>query len=314
MVTTDLDINKAGIYDVTYEVTDSDGNKNSITIEITIKEKEEVPVKDPSFEVILEASKSVLNPGEEFEVTAKISNMRNIENGLMVIIGQFEYSTEELEIIGITGENGWNIDKDSFNKNNFKFVTDNGEFINSNIFKIRLKVKENINEVTNISFKLKSILGSDGNADIETKDTELQLSIEEKLNISSDKYVIEENIISRVLPETTFAEFKNNITINREFSIVDKDGNVLQDEDIIKNDMTLKIGDNLEMSLIVIGDVNKDGRITVTDLAQLKFHYIEKVLLEGNNLKAGDINGDGKVSLTDVAQLKLILVDLIELK
>ena len=78
--------------------------------------------------------------------------------------------------------------------------------------------------------------------------------------------------------------------------------------------MTLKIGDNLEMSLIVIGDVNKDGRITVTDLAQLKFHYIEKVLLEGNNLKAGDINGDGKVSLTDVAQLKLILVDLIELK
>ncbi len=316
MVTTDLDINKAGIYDVTYEVTDSDGNKNSITIEITIKEKEEVPVKDPSFEVILESSKSVLNTGEEFEVTAKINNMRNIENGLMVIIGQFEYSTEELEIIGITGENGWNIDKDSFNKNNFKFVTDNGEFIkdNSNIFKIRLKVKENINEVTKISFKLKSILGSDGNADIETNDVELQLPIEEKLNISSDKYVIEENIISRILPETTFAEFKNNITINREISIIDKDGNVLQDDGIIKNDMILKIGDNLEMSLIVIGDVNKDGRITVTDLAQLKFHYIEKVLLEGNNLKAGDINGDGKVSLTDVAQLKLILVDLIELK
>ena len=75
--------------------------------------------------------------------------------------------------------------------------------------------------------------------------------------------------------------------------------------------MKLKVGDSLEFSLVVIGDINEDGKITVTDLAQLKFHYVEKIILQGNNLKAGDVNGDGRITLTDIAQLKLIIVDLI---
>ena len=45
--------------------------------------------------------------------------------------------------------------------------------------------------------------------------------------------------------------------------------------------MKLKVGDSLEFSLVVIGDINEDGKITVTDLAQLKFHYVEKIILQG---------------------------------
>ena len=319
-ITTDLDITKAGIYNVKYEVTDTDGNSNSITIKITIKKKAEIPGQNSNFSVVLESPKDVLNPGDEIELNAKISNMENVDKGLIVILGQFEYDTEKIEILGFAGENGWNMDKDFFNKNNFKFVTDNGEFIKENgiIFKVRIKIKEEITVPTDIIFKLKSIIGSNGDYDIEAKDTSMQLHVEEMVEeparISSDKYLIEKDTISRILPETTFAEFKNNVTANREITIIDENGNRIGDNDIIKTNMKLKVGDSLEFSLVVIGDINEDGKITVTDLAQLKFHYVEKIILQGNNLKAGDVNGDGRITLTDIAQLKLIIVDLIQLR
>ncbi len=319
-ITTDLDITKTGIYNVKYEVTDTDGNSNSITIKITIKKKAEIPGQNSNFSVVLESPKDVLNPGDEIELNAKISNMENVDKGLIVILGQFEYDTEKIEILGFAGENGWNMDKDFFNKNNFKFVTDNGEFIKENgiIFKVRIKIKEEITVPTDIIFKLKSIIGSNGDYDIEAKDTSMQLRVEEMVEeparISSDKYLIEKDTISRILPETTFTEFKNNVTANREITIIDENGNRIGDNDIIKTNMKLKVGDSLEFSLVVIGDINEDGKITVTDLAQLKFHYVEKIILQGNNLKAGDVNGDGRITLTDIAQLKLIIVDLIQLR
>lgn len=131
--------------------------------------------------------------------------------------------------------------------------------------------------------------------------------------VESEKYAVEEDSISRILPETTVAEFKKNIKANEEITIVDKNGNPVGRDEIIKTNMHLKLGDSLELSLIVIGDINEDGKMTVTDLAQLKLHYIEETLLQGNNLKAADINGDGEVTITDIAGLKLVIVDLIEL-
>ena len=59
-----------------------------------------------------------------------------------------------------------------------------------------------------------------------------------------------------------------------------------------------------------LGDINGDGKITITDLAQIKLHLIEKRLLTGKSLKAADIDGSGKVTITDMAKLKLILIDL----
>ncbi len=132
--------------------------------------------------------------------------------------------------------------------------------------------------------------------------------------VESEKYVIADDSISRILPETTFAEFRRNISANDEIRLIDKNGNEVGDDEIIKTNMRLKVGDSLEIPLIVTGDINEDGKMTVTDLAQLKLHYIEKAVLQGNNFKAGDINGDGEVTLTDIARLKMVIIDLAELK
>ena len=84
-------------------------------------------------------------------------------------------------------------------------------------------------------------------------------------------------------------------------------------DDIIKTGMTLHLTEDIEFTLIVIGDINKDGVITITDLAQLKEHIIELEILTGDRYLAADIDGNGEVTITDLAQLKMIIVGLMEI-
>lgn len=125
----------------------------------------------------------------------------------------------------------------------------------------------------------------------------------------SDKYKIEESEISRIEEETTVTKFKENIETNQELVIKDKNGNVLSEDGIITTGSTIQVGENSKFTLIVTGDINKDGLVTVTDLAQLKLHYVGKEIIEDNaRIKAADINEDGNISLTDIAQIKIKLV------
>jgi len=124
---------------------------------------------------------------------------------------------------------------------------------------------------------------------------------------------LEDNIISRVLPKTTLNEFRNNVSANRDFIIVDENGNTIADDEIIKTGMKLKLTEELEFTLIVIGDINKDGVISITDLANLKNHLIKLEVLTGDKYLAADIDGNGKSTITDLAQLKMIIIGLMEL-
>ena len=307
----------------TFEFIDEAGNMGMATAEVNWIEKEPdiptPPEKNPSFEITLNSSKETLISGEEFEINVAINNIRNIENGILALGGQFEYDEDVLEILEIKGQENWNMDENSFNDDNFKFVTENGEYIkqNSNIMKIKLQVKESIEDALDTNFKIKSIVGTNAEIDINAKDAEIDLHIdkivEEDPRISSEKYIIDENIISRVLPETTLSDFKSNVTANREFTITDEEGNTIGNDDIIKTGMTLHLTEDIEFTLIVIGDINKDGVITITDLAQLKEHIIELEILTGDRYLAADIDGNGEVTITDLAQLKMIIVGLMEI-
>lgn len=56
--------------------------------------------------------------------------------------------------------------------------------------------------------------------------------------------------------------------------------------------------------MIIYGDVNGDGRITIEDLVIVKAHIEGVLQLQGNALKAADVNSDGVVDNTDVAWIK----------
>jgi len=269
-----------------------------------------------TFEMELKTQIQTLKPGEQFEVSVNLNNMKNFKKGLMALTGKFEYDKEKIEMIDILGQNSWNLDKNSFNDNNFRFVTESNNYVLEEgiIFKVILKVKETIEVPTEVIFKLVSIEGSNGKEDIFATDSQLSINIiekeqQEEAKITSEIYKIEAPYISRIGEETTVAEFKQNVEANREITIIDNNGNKLEEDDIIGTGMTVKVGEELEYTLIVIGDINGDGKITITDIAQIKLHLIDKEILTGSNFIAADLNSDEELTVTDLAQIKLIFLD-----
>ena len=140
--------------------------------------------------------------------------------------------------------------------------------------------------------------------------------VEEKEEIKSEKYDIneEEKHISKITPNTTIAQFKENVSTKQTLVFTDTEGNVLNDENILGTGMKVKVGKTLEYTIIVTGDIDGDAQITVNDLAQIKLHLIEQELLTGIKLKAANIDGDTQITINDVAQIKLVLIGLFEIK
>ena len=59
-----------------------------------------------------------------------------------------------------------------------------------------------------------------------------------------------------------------------------------------------------EVTIVVTGDVNGDGNITVTDMLAIKSHILKKTTLTGAAALAADVSGDGGISVTDFIQAK----------
>ena len=73
--------------------------------------------------------------------------------------------------------------------------------------------------------------------------------------------------------------------------------------------MKVRIG-TIEYILVVTGDTNGDGRISIVDLSAIKLHSIGKTnyILIGQYFRAGDMNFDNKINIVDVSMAKLKVI------
>ena len=66
-------------------------------------------------------------------------------------------------------------------------------------------------------------------------------------------------------------------------------------------------------NIIIIGDINQDGRIDITDFLMLKRHLVAgnktDWILTGSSLEAADMNENGTVDITDMLMLKRVVVE-----
>ena len=62
----------------------------------------------------------------------------------------------------------------------------------------------------------------------------------------------------------------------------------------------------------IIGDVDGNGRVDVTDLTFLSLNLIGEHDLSGDNEKAADVDKDGKITLADLARMRQFLSRIIE--
>ncbi|MBR3153268.1 MAG: InlB B-repeat-containing protein, partial [Clostridia bacterium] len=124
---------------------------------------------------------------------------------------------------------------------------------------------------------------------------------EEYIDLS--QYQVDENkkYIEKISPKTNYQEFMNSIPTNMEVRINNK-----HDNDIIKTgDKLIVTGDNeeKEYTLIVAGDVNKDGLTEIRDIFAINSYRRKKGQLEEICIKAGDVNEDRQTDIKDIFKI-----------
>ena len=124
-----------------------------------------------------------------------------------------------------------------------------------------------------------------------TKMSESEISFDESLKLNG----LEVSGIS--YSENLVSDIKNKITTNYEIQIVNKDDEILDENQIVTTGSKIQvIEDNLilrEYTIIIYGDVNGDGRINSVDLLVLQRHILGIEEIEGVYFKAGNVRKNG---------------------
>lgn len=125
--------------------------------------------------------------------------------------------------------------------------------------------------------------------------------------LSSDEYTIAGQFITGVKADTSVSAF-----ISKFHNSV---GNVnvlgAANDDVLKTGMTVKHTiSQEECKIIVSGDVNGDGLITVSDINYLSDHIIDlKKITDNVMFMAADVNSSNTVTIVDLINIRRMILD-----
>lgn len=267
------------------------------------------------------SSKEELKSGQEVVVTLKFAQYNKDTEGINCFRAVLDYDKKVFEKVvqaNFITKNNWEELKYNQETGEIVVIKKLGSKTEEEIAQITLKVKEEV-EAGNTYITLGGITTSEGKEDLTIEDAKVEIGIikEQEIDpnlITSNKYKIGEKYITRIVPETTVEEFRRNVTTNEEMVFTDESGNEIEEKGIIRTGIKVKVGNEKEYILVVIGDIDNDGRISINDLAKIRLHLIDLKLLTGTELKAADVDDDSDVTINDIAQMKLILIDLLKLE
>lgn len=134
------------------------------------------------------------------------------------------------------------------------------------------------------------------------------LEIDDK-GLGTNEYKVDDTYIMNISFGTKTSELLENIQTELVKTVLTSDNvEISSNDEIVKTGMKLKLSDGTVYTLIVRGDINQDGDLTLTDLSKLILHYNGNIgfELEGDSLKAADLNIDGVVNLVDVSQMVVL--------
>lgn len=120
-----------------------------------------------------------------------------------------------------------------------------------------------------------------------------------------DNYIIQDNYLLNVWQETTLTDFKNNYN-SQESYIIKRNDTELTDADVIATGDTLEFSSGDTYTIVVAGDINCDGKVSVFDLSILRRYILRLQNLTGVQAIAADINVDGKeLTVLDYSRMRI---------
>ena len=125
----------------------------------------------------------------------------------------------------------------------------------------------------------------------------------------SDKYFINSasGAVSMIEPGTSVKTLRGGFK-DSEYVAVYKDGKQMSDNDTVGTGCEVRLtvsGKVYDKCVCVMtGDVNGDGKITITDYLKIKERIQNGTAFAKEKEYASDVNGDGKVTITDYLRLK----------
>ena len=131
----------------------------------------------------------------------------------------------------------------------------------------------------------------------------------EPLKIRTDVYFLNtaNTTVSLVEPKTTVEKFLSNFKDGETLAVY-KDGKKMSAADTVGTGCEIRLYVDGELydsyTVAITGDVNGDGKITITDYLQIKERILNNKSLPKEKEYACDVNGDGKVTITDYLRLK----------
>ena len=144
----------------------------------------------------------------------------------------------------------------------------------------------------------------------------IEQDLEQYFRITNYTQKIEQNTkyVTGISTHTTVESFKNYIQVkNLSYTIYDRKGNVVSNNDLVATNMKIRVSDGSEYILVVRGDLNSDGIVDISDLSNLATYFVGKSNLARAYVLAGDIVNDGIIDVSDISNLAITITKKISL-
>lgn len=76
----------------------------------------------------------------------------------------------------------------------------------------------------------------------------------------------------------------------------------------------LENAEKMKFGIVIYGDTNGDGKISIIDLAQVQKHLLEISMFADYPRSAADVNRDGKISILDLARVQKHLLEITQIE
>jgi len=168
------------------------------------------------------------------------------------------------------------------------------------------EVKITLNE-EEIEYKPNMKLTEEGFYTITAKDKAGNItSINVGIFSEHKEYQIKEETIQNIINNTKRIDFEQKLNLKTQYEIIRNDRN-LEDDDIIATGDILKTSTGEKYTLIVTGDINKDGDVNIKDLIKMRKYLLERNNLDETEKLAADCNLDGDdINIKDFIRMRII--------